>query len=152
MDFVHPQYYQPTNQTKNKKQKKKNQPTNKQGSYCLDCYWVGSLDFNFLGNTCVFPLNASKVRLLAGGSLQQPSCLRGCRLARVRVDLRRCSAAVNLTARAVKLRLPLPPAPTEAPPEGRHGEWPAGAAGARAEVRRIPRNHQSKPMSGQLRG
>ncbi|CAJ1392767.1 unnamed protein product [Effrenium voratum] len=34
------------------------------------------------------------------------------------VDLRRCSAAVNLTARAVKLRLPLPPAPTEAPPEG----------------------------------
>ena len=37
----------------------------------LDCYWVGSLDFNFLGKSSGFPLNAQTVKLLQGGQ-QQP--------------------------------------------------------------------------------
>ena len=27
---------------------------------CLDCYWVGSLDFNFFGKSRGFPLNPQK--------------------------------------------------------------------------------------------
>ena len=38
----------------------------------LDCYWVGSLDFNFLVEIKGFPLNTQKVKLFAGASLQQP--------------------------------------------------------------------------------
>ena len=40
----------------------------------LDCYWVGSLDFNFLVEIKLgFPLNPPKSeKLFAGGSLQQP--------------------------------------------------------------------------------
>ena len=38
----------------------------------LDCYWPGSLDFNFLGGKCFFsPLYPEKVELFAGGQ-QQP--------------------------------------------------------------------------------
>ena len=34
----------------------------------LDCYWVGSLDFHFLGNQGVFHSTPQKVKLFAGGS------------------------------------------------------------------------------------
>ena len=34
----------------------------------LDCYWVGSVGFNFSGNQGGFPLNPQKVKLFAGGS------------------------------------------------------------------------------------
>ena len=41
----------------------------------LDCYWVGSLDFNFLGNDGVSPLNPQKaVHFLHGGQQQPRSC------------------------------------------------------------------------------
>ena len=34
----------------------------------LDCYWVGSLHFNFFGKSRAFPLNPQKVKLFAEGS------------------------------------------------------------------------------------
>ena len=39
------------------------------GLLLLDCSWVGSLDFNFLGNK-VFSTIPPKVRLFAGGQQQ----------------------------------------------------------------------------------
>ena len=40
----------------------------------LDCYWVCSLDLNFLGKKYVFSTKPPKVQdFCAGGSLQQPS-------------------------------------------------------------------------------
>ena len=35
---------------------------------CLDCYWVGSLDFHFLVEIKGVPLNPQKVKLFAAGS------------------------------------------------------------------------------------
>ena len=41
---------------------------------CLDCYWVGSLDFNFLVEFKLgFPLNPQKVIHFLQGGQQQPS-------------------------------------------------------------------------------
>ena len=38
----------------------------------LDCYWVGSLDFNFIGNQVGFSTKPQKVKLFTQGSRQQP--------------------------------------------------------------------------------
>ena len=38
----------------------------------FDCYWVGSLDFNFLGKSRGFPKHLSKLNFLQRGQ-QQPS-------------------------------------------------------------------------------
>ena len=46
----------------------------------LYCYWVGSLDFEFLVEIKVFSTKAPKsCQLFAGGSLQQPSFIVSCR-------------------------------------------------------------------------
>ena len=42
----------------------------------LDCYWVGSLDFNFLGNQGVVHKTHKRIKLFAEGSLQKPGNLR----------------------------------------------------------------------------
>ena len=36
-----------------------------------DCYWVGSLDFTFLGNQGGFPRNPQKAKLFAEGSASE---------------------------------------------------------------------------------
>ena len=43
-------------------------------SFMLDCYWVGSLDFNFVGNTGVF-LNPKKVKQLGRQTAKLQSCI-----------------------------------------------------------------------------
>ena len=40
--------------------------------FYLDCYWVGSLDFNFFWKSWFFPLSPQKVNFLQGGQ-RQPS-------------------------------------------------------------------------------
>ena len=41
----------------------------------LDCYWVGSFDFNFLGNKGVFYKAPQKLNFLQGVNSNQVSCL-----------------------------------------------------------------------------
>ena len=44
----------------------------KRPEFYLDCYWVGSLDFNFLGNKGVFHKTPKRLNFLQGGQ-EQPS-------------------------------------------------------------------------------